>query len=278
MNRLCVHCGESREAIAAVNVQALCNRAESVCSIEVAAIFHVVSHAPTQFFRVGIVGIVPICAPVLVEVVNVSTFCTKYFTENAVLCHIQCIEFVVIVAAVFENHAVFARFLREVDQLPALVEVHGRGHFDGRVLAVFECALGYGEMVIPVGGDVHQVYVGASANGLVAFRAIVNVGRSETFLAEILLALLCSFTFIVAECHDLYAGNVCEALDCPRSTHAETNKGHAHGFHFGNGETEHVLLTGSALRSFRYDGSFLPMPVAGLRILGKRLSGCVCKE
>ena len=133
-------------------------------------------------------------------------------------------------------------------------------------------------MVIPVGGDVHQVYVGTCANGFVAFSSVVNVGRSKSFLAEILLALLCSFAFVVAERHNLHTGDVREAVDCPRSTHAETHKGHAHGFHFGNGETEHVLLTGSALRSFRYDGSFLPMPVAGLRILGKRLSGCVCKE
>ena len=108
VNRLRVHCGEGREAVATVNVQALCNRAESVRSVEVAAVLHVVSHAPTQLFRVGIVGVVPIFAPELIEVVNVSTFCTKHFTENAVLRHVEGVEFVVVIAAVFEDHAVLA--------------------------------------------------------------------------------------------------------------------------------------------------------------------------
>ena len=276
--RLRVHCGESREAIAAVYVQTLCNRAESVRSIEVAAVFHVVSHAPTQFFRVGVVRIVPICAPVLVEVVDVGTFCTQDLTKNSILCHVEGIEFVVVVAAVFENHAVFARFLREVDQLPALIEVHSRGNFDRSVLSVFESTLGYGEMVVPIRGNIDEVYVRTGTNCFVALCAVVNVGRSETFLAEILLALLCSFAFVVAKCHNLHAGNMCEAFDSPRSAHAETHKGHTYRFHLGNGEAENVLLSGSTLRSFGHDGALIPVPVAGLRILGGGLSRCARKE
>ena len=278
VNRLRVHCGESREAIAAVYVQTLCNRAESVRSIEVAAIFHVVSHAPTQFFRVGIVGIVPICAPVLVEVVDVGTFCAQDLTKNSVLCHIQRIEFVVVVAAVFENHAVLARFLREVDQLPALIEVHSRGNFDRGVLSVFESTLGYGEMVVPIRGNIDEVYVRTGTNGFVALCAVVNVGRCESLFAEIFLALFGSIAFIVAECHDLHAGNVGEAFDSPRSAHAETHKGHTYCFHLGNGETENVLLSGSTLRSCGHDGALIPVPVAGLRILGGGLSRCARKE
>ena len=276
--RLRVHCGESREAIAAVYVQTLCNRAESVCSIEVAAIFHVVSHAPTQFFRVGVVGIVPICAPVLVEVVDVGTFCTQDLTKNSVLCHVEGVEFVVVVATVFENHAVFARFFREVDQLPALIEVHSRGNFDRGVLSVFESTLGYGEMVVPIRGNIDEVYVRTGTNCFVALCAVVNVGRSETFLAEILLALLCSFAFVVAKSHNLHTGDVGEAFDSPRSAHAETHKGHTYRFHLGNGETENVLLSGSTLRSFGHDGALIPVPVAGLRILGGGLSRCARKE
>ena len=278
VHRLRVHCGESREAIAAVYVQTLCNRAESVCSIEVAAIFHVVSHAPTQFFRLGIVGIVPICAPELVEVVNVSAFSTKHFTENTVLRHVEGVEFVVVVAAVFEDHAVLARFLREVDQLPALIEVHSRGNFDRGVFSVFESTLGYGEMVVPIRGNIDEIYVRTGTNCFVALCAVVNVGRSETFLAEFLLALLCSFAFVVAECHNLHTGDVGETDYCPGAAHAETYKGHTYRFHLGDSETENVLLSGSTLRSCGHDGALIPVPVAGLRILGGGLSRCARKE
>ena len=214
----------------------------------------------------------PICAPVFVEVVDVGPFGTQNLTKNSVLRHVEGVEFVVIVAAVFEDHAVFARFLREVDQLPALIEVHGRGNFDCRVLSVFESTLCYGEMVVPIRGNVDEIYVRAGTNGFVALCTVVNVGRCEALFAEVLLALFCSFAFVVAERHDLHAGNVCEALDCPRSTHAETHKGHTYRFHLGNGETENILLSGSTLRSCGHDGALIPVPVAGLRILGGGLS------
>ena len=162
--------------------------------------------------------------------------------------------------------------------MPALIEVHSRGNFDRGVLAVFKRALGYGEMVVPVGGDVHQVYVGASANGLVAFRTIVNVGRSETFLAELLLALLCSFAFVVTERHNLHTGDVGKTDYCPGAAHTETHKGHTYRFHLGNGEAENVLLSGSTLRSCGHDGALIPVPVAGLRIFGGGLSRCARKE
>ena len=260
VNALRVHGNERGEAVAAVNVEALCHRAEAVRGVNVATVLHVVLHAPAEF--VGVVGgVAPIVAPEVVEVVDIGAFCADHFAEHTGLRHFEGVEFVVVVAAVFENHAVLAGLFREVNQIPALFEVHGRGHFDGRVLAVFEGALGNGEVVVPVGSHVDEVDVGALAKFLVAILAEVDVGRRQAGLLQIALAGFCAAFLIVAKRNDLHAGNVAETVHCTRTAHAETYEGHAHRLDFRGSEAEHMLLTCRAFGSFCHDGTFVPMPL-----------------
>ena len=268
MNALRVHGNERGEAVAAVNVEALCHRAEAVRGVNVATVLHVVLHAPAEF--VGVVGgVAPIVAPEVVEVVDIGAFCADHFAEHAGLRHFEGVEFVVVVAAVFENHAVLAGLFREVNQIPALFEVHGRGHFDGRVLAVFEGALGNGEVVVPVGSHVNEVDVGALAKFFVAVFAEIDVSGRQVCFFKITLAGFCATFFIVAKGNDLHAGNVAETVHGTGTAHAEAYESHAHRLDFRSGEAEHMLLTCRAFGSFCHDGTFVPMP---LRRRRQRLS------
>ena len=100
---------------------------------------------------------------------NVGTLGADNLTKHTVLGHVEGVHFKPVVAAVFEYHAVLAGLFRKVDEVPALFEVHGRGHFDGGVLAILHSELGYGEVVIPVGCYIYDVDVVALAEFLVAF-------------------------------------------------------------------------------------------------------------
>ena len=62
----------------------------------------------------------------------------------------------------------------QVDELPALLQVHSRGDLDGYVLTVLQRTLGYGEVVQPVSGYIDQVDVIAFAEFLIAGFARIN--------------------------------------------------------------------------------------------------------
>ena len=196
---------------------------------------------------------------------DVGTLGADYLAKDAVLRHVEGTEFKPVVAAVFKNHAVLLLLLGQVDECPALLKVHGRGHFDSRVLAVFEGALGYGEVVIPVGGYIYEVDVGTAAEFLIAFCTRVDVGRGKANLLEVALATFGAGCFVVAEGHDLHTGNVSETGYCTGATHAKTHESHAQVLLLGADEVEHVLLACGALRSVHNDGSFVPMPLGGRR-------------
>ena len=255
-----IHGDEGGHAVAAVDVERLGNGAETVGGIDVAAVFHVVAQAPAELV---VLTVLPIVGPEVVEVVDVGALGAYDFAENAVLGHVERVHLEPVVAAVFENHAVLAGFLAQVDEFPALLEVHGRRHLDGRVLAVFKGTLGHGEMVVPVGGHVNEVDVVALAELFVSLGAGVDVGGRKACLAQELLAGFGAGFLIVAEGYNLHAGDVGEALHGAGATHAKAHKGHAHGFEFGGRQTEHVLLPGGTRGRVDYDGSFVPMPLGG---------------
>ena len=96
--------------------------------------------------------------------------------EKSLLCHVQRVELEEVVAAVFEHDAVQAYLFGEVNKFPNLVHVHGRRHFYGRVLTMCHGFFGHGEVVSPVGSDVHEVDVGAFAYFLIAVFAVIDVG------------------------------------------------------------------------------------------------------
>ena len=176
------------------------------------------------------------------------------------LCHVQSAHFKPVVAAVFENHAVFLHLLRKVNELPAFFEVHCRRHFVSNVLAVLQCAFSNGEVVCPVGCDVNEVDVRASAEFLIAVFARIDGCGGKSSLAE--LFVLCNGASFneVAECNDFNARENAEIVDSTRAAHTETNEADAYGFVLWQLEAENVLLTSGACRSFNYDGTLVPMP------------------
>ena len=267
-----VHGYEGGEAVAAVDVEALCHGAKAVGGIDVAAVLLVVLHTPAELVGV-IVGVGPVVAPEVVEVVDVGTFCADNFTEYAGLRHFEGAEFVVVVAAVFENHTVLASLLREVDEVPALLKVHGRGHFDGGVLAVLEGALSNGEMVVPVGCYVNEVDVGTLAEFLIAVLAKVDVCGGKAYLLHVALAGFGTTLLIVAESNNLHTGDVAEAVDGTGTAHTETYEGHANGLNFLSLEAKHVLLASGTSRGVDYDCTLLPMPLRG-----GRQGLCLCRD
>ena len=125
VNSFRVHGYECGKAIATMDVEHLGYRAETVGGIDVAAVFHVILHAPTQFFGVGSVGVRPVVAPEVVKVVDVGTFGAEHFAEHSMLGHVKGVELIPVVAAILEYHAVLACFFAQFDELPALFEVHG---------------------------------------------------------------------------------------------------------------------------------------------------------
>ena len=265
-----VHGHEGGEAVAAVDIHGEGHRAEAVSGIDIATVVTVVLHAPTELRLVSICGVLPVVIPEVVEVVDVGTFATEHFAKDTVLRHIQGVELIPVVAAVLENHAVLASLLTEFDELPALCQVHGRGHLDGGVLAVLQRALSHGEVVVPVGGDIDEVDVGALAELLIALLAAIDGGRGKTCIAEILLAAFSTCLHIVAEGNNLHTGDIGPALHSTGTAHAETHEGHTHRLQLRSRELQHIRLPGRALRCVNHNGSLLPVPI--LIGHGERLS------
>ena len=119
-----VHGDECGEAVATVNVEALGYRAEAVSSVYVATVLHVILHAPVEVVLIVVVGIFPVVVPEPLEAVDVGALGADNLTEYAVLSHRKSVHLIVVVAAVLEDEAVETCLLSEVDELPALLEVH----------------------------------------------------------------------------------------------------------------------------------------------------------
>ena len=151
--------------------------------------------------------------------------------------------------------------LCEIDELPALLEVHGAWYFDGCVLAVEHGALCYGEVVIPVCGYVYEVDVRTLAELFVAFLAVVYVGRLQAFLAHVFLAAFGACFFVVTEGYYFYAWDITETHYCPRASHTETYEAYAHGLNLRCFQTKGMLLPCGACWCFDYDCALVPMPL-----------------
>ena len=164
--RFCIHCYQGSHTVTTVNIQCLSYRAKTVSSVYVATVFFVVTQAPSQFV---FFSVFPVVRPEIIQVVDVSSLCTEYFSEYSLLCHVQGVHFEPVIAAVFQNHAVLASSFRQVDKFPALFQIHSRRNFDGYVLSMLHGILGNREVVIPVGCNVYQVNVFAFAECFISF-------------------------------------------------------------------------------------------------------------
>ncbi len=102
-------------------------------------------------------------------------------------------------------------------------------------------------MVQPVGSDIHEVYVLALAELLVAVLAIIDVGWWQAGFLQNLVAVLGTILLVVAEGHDLRALYISPALHGSWAAHAKTHESHAHHVHLRCCEVECVFLPGLAL-------------------------------
>ena len=161
-----IHGYQGSHAVATMDVECLSYRAKAVSGIYVAAIFLVVTQTPAQFI---FFSIFPVIRPKIIQIMDVSSLCANDFTKHTLLCHVQGIHFKPVVAAVFQNHTMLASGFRQVDEFPALFQVHGRRYFNGYVLTMFHGIFGNREVMVPVSCNVHQVDVIAFAECFVAF-------------------------------------------------------------------------------------------------------------
>ncbi|CDD19977.1 uncharacterized protein BN769_02292 [Prevotella sp. CAG:732] len=255
-----------------MDVESLGYRTETMGGIEVATILLIIFQSPTELVRIGAIWILPIVIPEIIEIVDVSTLGTKNLTEHAMLSHVHSTHLKPVVAAVFENHTVELLLLSQIDEVPALLQVHSRRHLISHVFAILQGTLCHDGMVLPVGGDIHEVDVRTLAQRLVALLAIIYGGRSQSVLAQALVLLHCTLLLIVAESHHLYARDETEVLHGTRSTHSETHESDAHHLLLWQCQAEHILLALRSLRSLNDDFALVPVPLGGRR---ERL--CVCR-
>ena len=278
VHALRVHGDERHHAVAAVYVEGLRHGSESVRGIEVATVVAVVFQSPSQLVGIRSVGVLPVVVPEVVEVVDVCALCAQYLSEYAVLRHVERAHLKPVVAAVFQDHAVELLLLGEVHQLPALLQVHGRWHLVGHVLAVLQRTSCHDGVMLPVCGDIDEVNVVAAAEGLVALGARIDGCGRQSVLAQGLVELGCARLLKVAERHDLHAGEQGEVGHGVGTAHSQSHKTDAHRLHLRQRQPDHVLLSCGALGAVYHDFSFVPVPLRGGRM---RLGACrqgPCRE
>ena len=127
------------------------------------------------------------------------------------------------------------------------------------MLAVLHGKLCHGEVVVPVGSDVHEIDIVALAEFLITLLAKIDVGGHQTCIAERLLASFSASLLVVAESNDFYTRDVAEACHGTRTAHAEAYEAYTYGLELRSGEAKCVFLSGRTLRCFHYKCTFIPM-------------------
>ena len=98
------------------------------------------------------------------QVVLVAAFAVYDLAEQAFTHHLHYHQFVPVIAAVFQQHAVDAGLFIGVHQLPAVVQRIGAAHFGTGLLAAFHGVAAGGNVVFPCGGHHNHVHVGRFAD------------------------------------------------------------------------------------------------------------------
>ena len=224
-----------------MNVEQLASRAHTVSGIYIATMILIVIHTP----------VVPVVWPEVFEVVDVSTFCVKHFTEYALLSHVQCSQFEEVIYTVFKLHTVFTSFFRGIDQRPDFVHGHCRRNFDGNVLAVFHGVDSHLCVMFPVSRDVNEVDIVTFAK---FFPGIFATGVRSCFRQACLgQDFLCTGGDKVAKGYDLCSGDVSEAFYCTRSTHTQANESDTYHVEFRSSQSDYVFLSGGTYRHWSLD-------------------------
>ena len=210
-----------------------------------------------------VVRVFPVCLPEVWQFMNISTFGTDDFTKYTILLHRQRVHFIIVIATVFEDEAVLTGLFRQVNQFPALFKVHCWWNFDCSMLTIFHRTLGYREVVVPVSSNVNEVDVITLAEFFITLFARINSCRSQTYLAEEILWLFCTFCFIVTKSHNFYTRDVAETHHCPRATHTQTHESNTYCLDRSSCQAQHMFLTCRTCRSVNHNGTLVPMPLSG---------------
>ena len=228
-------------------VQSLAAGAEAVRGIYIAAVLLVEVQTPVVVIRI----------PEIRQIVYICTLGMDDLAEETLLGHIEARELEEVIDAVLEHHAVAARTLRGVDQLPALGHAHGGGNLHGYVLAVLHGIYCDGHMVHPVGRNIYKVYIVTLAKLLVCLIAYIALGLGEACTLEDSLALVDIRLLKVAKSLDLDALQMRETLHGTRAAHAEADKADTYDRDGVGCKSEHRLLTGGTCRFVEDDHTVL---------------------
>ena len=188
----------------------------------------------------------------------------KDLPEKPLLGHVESGELEEIIYAVLELHAVLACALRSVDKIPYLLHVHGCRHLYGHMLAMFHGIRGHHHMGLPVGGDIHEVYVIPLAELLphLLVAAVCNSLVAAVLLEDV-LAFLHILRLSVAQGHDIGTFNLAHAVNGPWSAHTQSDEADTYCFKGRSRKAEHILLSGRSFRDFGPDDGVSVLTLAG---------------
>jgi hypothetical protein len=122
-----------------------------------------------------------------------------------------------------------ASLFGKIDKLPALLQIHRTGHFNGCMFAIQHSTLGNGKMVVPVGSNIYKVNIRPFTNFLVSLLTAIDSSWRKTCLTKIILALLGTSLLIIAEGDNLYTWNIGKTLDSTRTSHTQTHESNTNG-------------------------------------------------
>ena len=224
------------ETVAAVDVHVLADGAETMRRILVALVLDIPLQAPVVVIST-LLGRLVAERP---EVVDVRALAMHQLAKYPLAAEVEREHLAFAVAAVLELHAMAFRAFARLDERPAILEIHRRGHFDEDVLAVFHRLEGDRNMHVPAGRVVDHVDAAPSAH-LAPF-ILGSAERLRRGLAVVLEPLLLGDDAIldeIAQGAHLHAGNVCQAVHRAAAAHAEAHDAHTHLFELRRGKALH---------------------------------------
>ena len=237
-----------------MDVKQLAGRSHTVGRINIASELIIVIQAP----------IAPIVRPELFQVVDISAFDVKNFTEQTLLCHIQRGQLEKVVHTVLQLYTVFTGLFCRIDQCPDFIKRHGSRHFDSYMFAVLHRIDTHFGMMFPVCYDINNVDI-VPFTQLLPGILRVRIGSSfrQVGVGERLLCSFHQFGTQITKGIDLNTGNMRPAFNGADSAHTQTDESNANCFHFRDSQPYHILLSGRPFRSFHFNRS-INFPFFGL--------------
>ena len=189
------------------------------------------------------------------QVVDISSLYVHHLAEKPLLRHIQRSHLEKVVAAVFQHHAVAARLLGRIDQLPALVDRHRGRNFQRHVFPVSHRVDGDRSVQQPRRAVVDQIDVLPFADLFPILRAGISGGGGQPGVFQRSLSILHQFRTHVAQRYDPHPVQVGITFHGHRAAHPESDKSHPNHRNRIAAQLQHVGLPFRAGRLGEFDHS-----------------------